>query len=118
QPGLVVTTLAALEKSIEGVVEASRLLKVVEAQQEQFETMKRWPDLIGRIRRRAELTEDPGQRQELNLQAGNLFLDKFNTQAEAIKSCESVLDDDEYNVEAIGKLKELYQRRRDWEKML
>ena len=73
---------------------------------------------IGRIRRRAELSEDPVQRKELNLQAGNLFLDKFNNQAEAIKSFESVLEDDDLNVEAITKLKDLYQRRRDWEKML
>ncbi|MCA9653017.1 MAG: tetratricopeptide repeat protein [Myxococcales bacterium] len=117
QPGLVVTTLASLEKALEGA-EVWRLLKVVEAQQEQFEAMKRWPDLIGRIRRRAELSEDPVQRKELNLQAGNLFLDKFNNQAEAIKSFESVLEDDDLNVEAITKLKDLYQRRRDWEKML
>jgi golgin subfamily B member 1 len=118
QPGLVVTTLAALEKIIDGVVDAQRLLRVVEAQQEQFDQMKRWPDLIGRIRRRAELTEDPQQRKELNLQAGNLFLDKFNNQAEAIKSYEQVLEDDELNAEAIGKLEELYGKRRDWEKMI
>jgi tetratricopeptide (TPR) repeat protein len=118
QPGLVVTTLAALEKIIDGVVEAPRLLKVVEAQQEQFDAMKRWPDLIGRIRRRAELTDDPQQRKELNLQAGNLFLDKFNNQAEAIKSYEQVLEDDDLNAEAITKLKDLYGRRRDWEKMI
>ena len=77
--------------------------------------MKRWPDLIGRIRRRAELLEDPLEKKELHLQAGNLFLEKFNNQAEAIKSYEAVLECDEYDATAIGQLKELYQRRRDWE---
>src|SRR5690606_25941330 len=91
---------------------------VVEAQQEQFEQMKRWPDLISRIRRRAELHEDPAQKTALNLEAGRLFLDKFNNQAEAIKSFEAVLETDEYNAEALSNLKDLYQRRRDWEKMI
>src|SRR5690606_16789154 len=54
QPGLVVTTLAAFEKVLEEAGDSEALLKVVETQQAQFETMKRWPDLIGRIRRRAE----------------------------------------------------------------
>jgi len=118
QPGLVVTSLAALEKVLEAVPEQQRLLRVVEAQQAQFETMKRWPDLIGRIRRRAELTEEPEAQKTLHLQAGTLFLEKFNNQAEAIKSFESVLEIDAYEPTAIGHLKELYGRRRDWEKML
>ena len=118
QPGLVVTTLAQLEKLVEASGDTHKLLEVVEAQQAQFEKMKRWPDLISRIRRRAELHDDPAKKTELNLEAGRLFLDKFNNQAEAIKSFEAVLEHDEYNAEALGKLKELYQRRRDWEKMI
>jgi tetratricopeptide (TPR) repeat protein len=118
QPGLVVTTLASLEKLCEDLGDTRQLLEVVEAQQVQFEAMKRWPDLIGRIRRRAELVDDPQVKTALNLEAGNLFLDKFNNQAEAIKSFEAVLETDEYNAEAIAKLKELYGRRRDWEKMI
>ena len=118
QPGLVVTTLASLEKAVEATGDNAALLEVVEAQQEQFDQMKRWPDLISRIRRRAELHEDPIKKVELHLEAGNLFLDKFNNQAEAIKSFESALEIDEYNPEALAKLKDLYGRRRDWEKMI
>jgi tetratricopeptide (TPR) repeat protein len=118
QPGLVVTTLGQLEKVLEDAHDNEALLKVVETQQTQFDAMKRWPDLIGRIRRRAELTTDPVGRTALHLEAGRLFLDKFNNQAEAIKSFESVLESDEYNAEAITKLKDLYAKRRDWEKMV
>src|SRR5690606_2055233 len=118
QPGLVVTTLSALEKLVEATGDNVRLLAVVEAQQEQFEQMKRWPDLISRIRRRAELTTDPEGRTALHLEAGRLFLEKFNNQAEAIKSFEAVLEADEFNVEAISKLKDLYAKRRDWEKLV
>ena len=118
QPGLVVTTLAAFEKVLEDAHDTEGLLKVVETQQVQFEQMKRWPDLISRIRRRAELTTDPAGRTALHLEAGRLFLDKFNNQAEAIKSFESVLEADEFNAEAITKLKDLYAKRRDWEKLV
>ncbi len=118
QPGLVVTTLAALEKLLEDAGRTTELLRVIEAQQDQYEQMKRWPDLIGRIRRRAELSPDPEQQKALHLQAGNLFLDKFNNQAEAIKSYEAVLEIDAYEPTAIAKLKDLYGRRRDWERMI
>src|SRR5690606_30871227 len=118
QPGIVVTTLAALEKMLESAGDNARLLRVVEAQQRQLEEMKRWPDVVGRIRRRAELVEDPEEQKQLHLQAGTLFLEKFNNQAEAIKSFEAVLEGDEYEPTAIARLKELYARRRDWEKML
>ncbi|TPV92869.1 MAG: tetratricopeptide repeat protein [Myxococcales bacterium FL481] len=118
QPGLVVTALGQLEKLAESAGDTEAVLQVLEAQQRQFEDMKRWPDYIGRIRRRAELTEDPAQKVALNLEAGNKFLEKFNNQAEAIRSYEAVLTADEYNAEAIGRLKELYGRRRDWEKMI
>ncbi|MCA9638410.1 MAG: hypothetical protein KC420_20410, partial [Myxococcales bacterium] len=118
QPGLVVTTLSSLEKLLEDLGDNRALLQVVEVQQGHFEKMKRWPDLISRIRRRAELTEDPVAQAALHLEAGNLFLDKFNNQAEAIKSFEAVLETDDNNADAIGKLKELYARRRDWEKMV
>jgi golgin subfamily B member 1 len=118
QPGLVVTTLSQLEKLCEGLEDNEKLLRVVEAQQQQFDEMKRWPDLIGRIRRRAELTQDPVGRTALQLEAGNLFLEKFNNQAEAIKSFEAVLEDDPLNGDALTKLEDLYGRRRDWEKMI
>ncbi|MBP7288872.1 MAG: tetratricopeptide repeat protein [Nannocystaceae bacterium] len=118
QPGLVVTTLSALEKVLEDAGRTTELLRVIEAQQDQYEQMKRWPDLIGRIRRRAELSPDPEQQKALHLQAGNLFLDKFNNQAEAIKSYEAVLEIDAYEPTAIAKLKDLYGRRRDWERMI
>jgi tetratricopeptide (TPR) repeat protein len=118
QPGLVVTTLARSRRCSRTRNDTEALLKVVETQQAQFDAMKRWPDLIGRIRRRAELTVDPAGRTALHLEAGRLFLDKFNNQAEAIKSFESVLEADEFNAEAITKLKDLYAKRRDWEKMV
>ncbi len=118
QPGLVVTTLAALEKLLEDAGQTTELLRVIEAQQNQFEQMKRWPDLIGRIRRRAELSPNSDEQKSLHLQAGNLFLDKFNNQAEAIKSYEAVLEVDPMEPTAIAKLKDLYGRRRDWERMI
>ncbi|MEE9384726.1 MAG: tetratricopeptide repeat protein [Nannocystaceae bacterium] len=118
QPGLVITALAQLEKLTESRGDTEKLLEVLAAQQKQFEQMKRWPDYIARIRRRAELTDDPEQKTALNLEAGNRLLEKFNNQAGAIKSYEAVLEVDEYNAEAVTKLKELYGRRRDWEKMI
>ena len=118
QPGLVVTTLSSFEKFVDEQGDRDTLLQVVEAQQKQYESMKRWPDLIGRIRRRAELVDDPDEKVRLYLEAGRLFLDKFNNQAEAIKSFEAVLDVEPSHPEALEKLQALYARRRDWEKLV
>lgn len=118
QPGNVIQMLAALEQMFEDAGDIPRLLNVVEEQQKQFESMKRKADIIGRIRRRAELTDDMELRKNLHLEAGTLYLEAYNNQPEAIKSFEAALEVDEYDRTAITKLKELYGRRRDWEKML
>ena len=118
QPGLVVTTLSSFEKFAEEKANLDTLLQVVEAQQQQYEKMKRWPDLVGRMRRRAELVEDPEEKVKLYLEAGRIFVEKFNNQMEAVKSFEAVLDVDPTNAEALERLQALYARRRDWERLV
>jgi len=85
---------------------------------EQYEAMRRYPDLIGVIQRMAELATRTREKIELNLRVANLFLEKFSNQAEAIKAFEAVLELDPKHAEAIDFLKKMYERRRDWEKLI
>ena len=48
----------------------------------------------------------------------NLFLEKFSNQAEAIKSFETILELDPDNQDALAFLKQMYEKRRDWEKLV
>ena len=52
----------------------------------QYETMKRWPDLIALLRKKAAVGRVAGaRRSRCTLRVANLFLEKFSNQAEAIK---------------------------------
>jgi tetratricopeptide (TPR) repeat protein len=83
-----------------------------------YESMKRWPDLVAVLGKRAPLIEDPAQRVAVYLRVANLYIEKFSNQAEAIKAFERVLELDPDNREAIRHLMEVYEKRRDWEKLI
>jgi tetratricopeptide (TPR) repeat protein len=84
----------------------------------QYEAMKRWPDLISLLRKKATAVTDPTEKVALHLRVANLFLEKFSNQAEAIKSFETILELDPNNQEALSFLKQMYEKRRDWEKLV
>lgn len=85
---------------------------------EKYEAMRRWPDLVGVLQKQAEIAETAEERIALHLRVAGLFLEKFRNQAEAIKAYEAVLEDDPSNREAIEALQEMYEKRRDWEKLV
>ena len=91
----------------------------VEALCAQYERMKRWPDLIGLLQKRAQA---PGtardQRITLGLRVAGLFIERFSNQSEAIKAYEGVLELDPSNDAALGALNGMYEKRRDWEKLI
>ncbi|HVZ74315.1 MAG TPA: tetratricopeptide repeat protein [Polyangia bacterium] len=89
-----------------------------EALAAQYETMKRWPDLISLLRKKAGAVETVEEKVALHLKVANLFLEKFSNQAEAIKAYETILELDPQNAEALSFLKQMYEKRRDWEKLV
>ena len=84
----------------------------------QYETMKRWPDLIALLRKKASVVESAEDKIALHARVANLFLEKFSNQAEAIKAYEAILELDPDNSEALGFVKQMYEKRRDWEKLI
>jgi tetratricopeptide (TPR) repeat protein len=83
-----------------------------------FEEQKRWSDMIRSILQKAELVQAPAEKVHLFRQAGTLYLDRSSNQAEAIKCFEHVLDLDSQDSDAIERLKQMYEKRRDWEKLI
>ncbi len=84
----------------------------------QYETMKRWPDLISLLRKKASVVEAPAEKVALQLRIANLFIEKFSNQAEAIKAFEAILEIDPENADALAFVKQMYEKRRDWEKLV
>ena len=83
-----------------------------------FEGMKRWPDLVRAMQQLAEAVEDPAEKVELYLKVARLFIERFSNQAEAIKAYESLRVYDPGNAEAIDYLRQMYEKRRDWGKLV
>src|SRR5207237_10173167 len=84
----------------------------------QYKTMKRSPDLIALLRKKAAVVESADDKIALHARVANLFLEKFSNQAEAIKAYEAILELDPDNSEALGFVKQMYEKRRDWEKLI
>ena len=85
---------------------------------EKFESQKRWSDVIKTILAKAEIVVDSAEKVDLFRQAGMLYIERSSNQAEAIKCFEKVIAIEPENAEAIMHLKEMYEKRRDWEKLI
>ena len=85
---------------------------------EKLTAQKRWSDVIKTTIEKAELVVDPVEKVALLRDAGRLFLERSSNQAEAIKCYRRVLDLDPTDREALDRLKDLYEKRRDWERLV
>lgn len=83
-----------------------------------FEGLKRWSDVIKTILAKADVLKDPAEKIALFAQAGQMYIEKSSNQAEAIKCYQKVLELDEHNLDAIERLKAMYEKRRDWERLI
>ncbi|TXD34578.1 tetratricopeptide repeat protein [Lujinxingia vulgaris] len=75
-------------------------------------------DLINMLQTKAEIVPTAEQKVAIYSQIATLFIEKFRNQAEAIKAYEQVLEIEPYNSDAITFLKEMYEKRRDWESLI
>ncbi len=83
-----------------------------------YEGKKRWPDLVKVLTDRAERFAQGDDKAAVYLSIANLYLERFSNQAEAIKAFEKVLELDPQNHQAVDHLLQVYEKRRDWEKLI
>ena len=93
-------------------------MEAVDALIEMYEKLNRASELIQMIQRKAELVRSDEERVAQFTRAARLYLEKFRNQPEAIKAYEQVVEIDPNNSEAIDFLKDMYEKRRDWEKAI
>ena len=61
---------------------------------------------------------EPAEKVSLFAKAADLYVSKFANQVEAVKAYESVYAIDPENEQAIDYLRQMYEKRRDWEKLI
>ena len=91
----------------------------LDALAQKYEQLGRWNDLITVLMRKADAasTERPA-RVALLRRIAILWTDRFGNQAQAIKPLEELLAIEPGDREAMGKLKDIYTRRRQWRALL
>jgi tetratricopeptide (TPR) repeat protein len=82
------------------------------------EAAKRYNEYVKTIIQLAALVPDSGEKVALYTKAADLYVSKFANQAEAVKAYEAVLAIDPDNTQAVEYLRQMYEKRRDWEKLL
>ncbi len=86
-----------------------------EALEKLYEDMKRWPDLVRVLQGRLDFAKEPKEQVALHRRIAGIMLERFSNSSEAIKHYQSIIGLDSDNLEAIQKLKELYEQRKSWE---
>ena len=84
---------------------------------DKYEAMRKWQDLVNILQRQADAATGE-VRTALNVRIAFLYLDKFRNQGEAIRVYELVMAEDPNNIEAIQALDGMYEKRREWDKMV
>ena len=93
-------------------------LSELDANIEKFEQQKRWSDMIRTILSKVDVVVDTNDKIDLLRQAGTLYVDRSSNQAEAIKCFERLLKLSPQDPDAIARLIQMYEKRRDWEKLI
>jgi tetratricopeptide (TPR) repeat protein len=85
---------------------------------EKQEGAKRYNEYVKTLVQLAGLVPDAGEKVALYTKAAELYVSKFANQAEAVKAYEAIVAIDPDHVPAIEYLRQMYEKRRDWEKLL
>jgi tetratricopeptide (TPR) repeat protein len=94
--------------------------KIAELRQqaEKQEGAKRYNEYVKTLLQLAALVPDNAEKVSLYTKAADLYVSKFANQAEAVKAYEAVLAIEPDDGQAIEYLRQMYEKRRDWEKLL
>lgn len=93
-------------------------LEAIDALIEMYEKLNRASELINMLQEKAALVSTESAQVAIHEQIAELFLEKFRNQAEAIKAYEAILELRPHHLGAISFLKEMYEKRREWEKLI
>lgn len=111
-------TAAPDAKSQPPVAQDSARLNDLRGQLRQFEDAKKFHDVVKTLVALGDESKDSEERLEAYLRAADLYVSKFANQAEAVRVYEKVIELDPLNPLALDYLRQMYEKRRDWEKLI
>ncbi|HEX3854143.1 MAG TPA: tetratricopeptide repeat protein, partial [Polyangiaceae bacterium] len=111
-------TPAAAAPATTGGAEGATLIASLREKLAQQEAAKRFNEYVKTLMSLGDAVSDPMEKAELFARAADLYVTKFANQAEAVRAYEKVLEVDPNQPAAITYLREMYEKRRDWEKLI
>lgn len=78
---------------------------------------ERWSDLVAVLAKKVDLTEDPVELLELFHQIAGLYLDQVHSESQALPVLERILEISPGELDVIRRLRDIYRRRADSEKL-
>lgn len=88
------------------------------AQLKQQEDAKKFHDVVKTLVALGDELGDHDEKLDAYLRAADLYVSKFANQAEAVRVYEKVIECDPINAVALDYLRQMYEKRRDWEKLI
>jgi tetratricopeptide (TPR) repeat protein len=88
------------------------------AKAQKQEQAKRYNEYVKTLIELAEAVDEPAEKIDYYGKAAELYTTKFSNAAEAVKCFEAILNLDPENAQAIDFLRQSYEKRRDWEKLI
>ena len=82
-----------------------------------FAQRERWTELAGVLARKVEITTDPDELVGLFEQIASLHLDQIRSESQAIPVLERILEITPTNLDVLRRLKDIYRRRHDAERL-
>jgi tetratricopeptide (TPR) repeat protein len=98
--------------------EDAKLVKELRDKLAQQEAAKRYHEYVKTLVALGDALGDPEERVKNYAAAADLYATRFANQAEAARAYEKVIEIDPSEPKAIAFLKEAYEKRRDWEKLI
>lgn len=82
-----------------------------------YESRERWPDLLRVLQKQVAVTEDPEELLELFHRIAEIAIQRMSNESQAIPFLEKILELDPENLEVVKKLKEIYRKKHNQEKL-
>ena len=114
-PAVASSSAADAHQSVTGTPAKIAELRALADKQE---ANKRYNEYVKTLLQLAAMVPDADEKVSLYTKAAELYTGKFANQAEAVKAYEAVIAIDPENRGAIDYLRGMYEKRRDWEKLL
>ncbi|NOZ01158.1 MAG: tetratricopeptide repeat protein, partial [Deltaproteobacteria bacterium] len=92
-------------------------LEALETLAHGYESRKRWPDLLRVLQKKVSVTDNPEELLDLFHQIAEVAINRMSNETQAIPFLEKILELDPQNLDVVRKLKSIYQRKHNQEKL-